>query len=134
MLLEPINFLVLDEPTNHLDLQSKDVLKEAIRDFDGTLVIVSHDRDFLKGLTEKVYEFTDHGIQEHLGDVQEFLRVLLDKVESKMKRTCAEGTVPALFEGKMSSYIKCKTVDYTSTRLETFYDIQLNIKGKKNSK
>lgn len=67
-------------------------------------------------------------------DVQEFLRVLLDKVESKMKRTCAEGTVPALFEGKMSSYIKCKNVDYGSTRLETFYDIQLNIKGKKNSK
>lgn len=66
-------------------------------------------------------------------DVQEFLRVLLDKVESKMKRTCAEGTVPLLFEGKMSSYIKCKNVDYQSTRLETFYDIQLNIKGKKNS-
>lgn len=66
-------------------------------------------------------------------DVQEFLRVLLDKVESKMKRTCAEGTVPSLFEGKMSSYIKCKNVDYQSTRLETFYDIQLNIKGKKNS-
>ncbi|XP_017767859.1 PREDICTED: ubiquitin carboxyl-terminal hydrolase 7 isoform X1 [Nicrophorus vespilloides] len=65
-------------------------------------------------------------------DVQEFLRVLLDKLESKMKGTCVEGTVPKLFEGKMMSYIRCKNVDYTSTRSETFYDIQLNIKGKKN--
>lgn len=67
-------------------------------------------------------------------DVQEFLRVLLDKLESKMKGTCVEGTVPKLFEGKMISYIRCKNVDYSSTRSETFYDIQLNIKGKKNSK
>ncbi|CAG9767409.1 unnamed protein product [Ceutorhynchus assimilis] len=65
-------------------------------------------------------------------DVQEFLRVLLDKLESKMKGTCVEGTVPKLFEGKMLSYIRCKNVDYSSTRSETFYDIQLNIKGKKN--
>lgn len=65
-------------------------------------------------------------------DVQEFLRVLLDKLESKMKGTCVEGTVPKLFEGKMISYIRCKNVDYSSTRSETFYDIQLNIKGKKN--
>lgn len=65
-------------------------------------------------------------------DVQEFLRVLLDKLESKMKGTCVEGTVPKLFEGKMVSFIKCKSVDYTSTRIETFYDIQLNVKGKKN--
>ncbi|XP_063971847.1 ubiquitin carboxyl-terminal hydrolase 7 isoform X1 [Diachasmimorpha longicaudata] len=65
-------------------------------------------------------------------DVQEFLRVLLDKLESKMKGTCVEGTVPKLFEGKMASFIKCKNIDYTSKRVETFYDIQLNIKGKKN--
>ena len=65
-------------------------------------------------------------------DVQEFLRVLLDKLESKMKGTCVEGTVPRLFEGKMISFINCKNIDYTSRRTETFYDIQLNIKGKKN--
>ncbi|XP_018913775.1 ubiquitin carboxyl-terminal hydrolase 7 isoform X2 [Bemisia tabaci] len=65
-------------------------------------------------------------------DVQEFLRVLLDKLESKMKGTCVEGTVPKLFEGKMMSFIKCKNIDYSSTREETYYDIQLNIKGKKN--
>lgn len=99
---------------------------------------VFHDLQFsdkpvgTKKLTKSFGWETLDSFMQH--DVQEFLRVLLDKVESKMKRTCAEGTVPALFEGKMSSYIKCKTVDYTSTRLETFYDIQLNIKGKKNSK
>jgi len=65
-------------------------------------------------------------------DVQEFLRVLLDKLESKMKGTCVEGTVPRLFAGKMVSYIKCKHVDYTSSRTETFYDIQLSVKGKRN--
>lgn len=65
-------------------------------------------------------------------DVQEFLRVLLDKLEMKMKQTCVEGTIPKLFEGKMMSYIRCKNVDYKSTRSESFYDIQLNIKGKKS--
>lgn len=75
MMLNPINFLVLDEPTNHLDLQSKQVLKNAIKNFEGTLLIVSHDRDFLTGLTEKVYEFTETGVQEHLGDIKEFLRL-----------------------------------------------------------
>ncbi|XP_046460027.1 ubiquitin carboxyl-terminal hydrolase 7-like isoform X1 [Daphnia pulex] len=65
-------------------------------------------------------------------DVQEFLRVLLDKLESKMKGTCVEGTVPRLFAGKMVSFIKCKHVDYTSSRAETFYDIQLSVKGKRN--
>ncbi|XP_065225865.1 ubiquitin carboxyl-terminal hydrolase 7 [Planococcus citri] len=65
-------------------------------------------------------------------DVQEFLRVLLDKLENKMKGTCVEGTVPKLFEGKMESFIKCKNVNYESKRSETFYDIQLNVKGKKN--
>lgn len=64
-------------------------------------------------------------------DVQEFLRVLLDKLECKMKKTCVEGTIPKLFEGKMISYIQCKNVDYKSTRTESYYDIQLNIKGKK---
>lgn len=63
---------------------------------------------------------------------QEFLRVLLDKLESKMKSTCVEGTVPRLFAGKMVSFIKCKHVDYTSSRTETFYDIQLSVKGKRD--
>ncbi|MBQ1853512.1 MAG: ABC-F family ATP-binding cassette domain-containing protein, partial [Prevotella sp.] len=74
LLLEPVNFLILDEPTNHLDMQSKDVLKEAIRAFDGTAIIVSHDREFLDGLVSKVYEFGDGRVREHLGGVYDWLR------------------------------------------------------------
>jgi len=73
LLLEPVNLLVLDEPTNHLDLQSKDILKNALLQYDGTLLIVSHDRYFLKDLCQKVYEFRDKGIKEHLGDITEFI-------------------------------------------------------------
>lgn len=74
LLLEPVNFLILDEPTNHLDMRSKDVLKEAIREFDGTIVLVSHDRDFLDGLATKVYEFGGGLVKEHLGGIYEFLQ------------------------------------------------------------
>ena len=74
LLLEPVNFLILDEPTNHLDMRSKDVLKEAIRDFDGTVIIVSHDRDFLDGLATKVYEFGGGRVKEHLCGIYEFLQ------------------------------------------------------------
>ncbi len=74
LLLEPVNLLILDEPTNHLDMQSKDVLKEAIRAFDGTAVIVSHDREFLDGLVTKVYEFGGGKVREHLGGIYDFLR------------------------------------------------------------
>ena len=73
LLLQQMNLLILDEPTNHLDMQSKDVLKEAIRDFDGTVIIVSHDRHFLDGLVTKVYEFGDGKVCEHLGGIYEFL-------------------------------------------------------------
>ncbi|MDE5675709.1 MAG: ATP-binding cassette domain-containing protein [Muribaculaceae bacterium] len=73
LLLEPINLLILDEPTNHLDLKTKDILKQALRDFDGTLIVVSHDRDFLDGLVEKVYEFGDGRVREHLCGINEFL-------------------------------------------------------------
>ncbi len=74
LLLEPVNLLILDEPTNHLDMQSKDVLKEAIRAFDGTAIIVSHDREFLDGLVGKVYEFGGGMVREHLGGIYDFLR------------------------------------------------------------
>jgi ATP-binding cassette subfamily F protein 3 len=73
LLLEPVNFLILDEPTNHLDMRSKDVLKDAIRDFDGTVIVVSHDRDFLDGLVDKVYEFGGGCVREHLGGIYDFL-------------------------------------------------------------
>ncbi len=74
LLLEPVNFLILDEPTNHLDMRSKDVLKDAIREFDGTVIIVSHDRDFLDGLATKVYEFGGGLVKEHLGGIYDFLQ------------------------------------------------------------
>ena len=73
LLLEPVNLLILDEPTNHLDLKTKDILKEALKDYDGTLIVVSHDRDFLDGLVSKVYEFGNKRIKEHLGDIKYFL-------------------------------------------------------------
>lgn len=73
LLLEPVNLLILDEPTNHLDLRTKDILKQALRDFDGTLIVVSHDRDFLSGLTTKTYEFGGGKVKEHLCGVDEFL-------------------------------------------------------------
>jgi ATP-binding cassette subfamily F protein 3 len=73
LLLEPVNLLIMDEPTNHLDMVSKDILKKALNKYDGTLIIVSHDRDFLQGLTQKVYEFKEQNIKEHLGDIHDFL-------------------------------------------------------------
>jgi len=74
LLLAPVNFLILDEPTNHLDMRTKDVLKEAILAFDGTVILVSHDRDFLNGLVTKVYEFGGGKVREHLGGIYDFLQ------------------------------------------------------------
>jgi ATP-binding cassette subfamily F protein 3 len=74
LLLEPVNLLILDEPTNHLDMRSKDVLKDALKEFNGTAIIVSHDREFLDGLVDKVYEFGNQKVTEHLEDIYGFLQ------------------------------------------------------------
>ena len=74
LLLEPVNFLILDEPTNHLDMRSKNVLKEAVKEFDGTVIVVSHDREFLDGLVTKVYEFGGGLVKEHIGGIYDFLQ------------------------------------------------------------
>jgi ATP-binding cassette subfamily F protein 3 len=74
LLLEPVNLLILDEPTNHLDMKTKDIIKDALREFDGTLIIVSHDRDFLDGLVTKVFEFGNKRVREHFEDINGFLR------------------------------------------------------------
>jgi len=89
LLLEPVNLLILDEPTNHLDMPSKDVLKEAIRAFDGTAIIVSHDREFLDGLVSKVYEFGGGKVREHLGGVYDWLRKSGEKQEAKGEKHLA---------------------------------------------
>ncbi len=96
LLLEPVNFLVLDEPTNHLDMRSKDVLKEAIANFEGTVVIVSHDRDFLDGLVTKVYEFGGGRVTEHLGDIYDFLKKKQIENLNELQRSPASGNSPAL--------------------------------------
>jgi len=89
LLLEPVNLLILDEPTNHLDLKTKDILKDALKAFDGTIILISHDRDFLDGLAEKVYEFGNQRVREHLEDINGFLRIKkmenLREIERKAK-------------------------------------------------
>ena len=87
LLLEPCNLLILDEPTNHLDMQSKDVLKAALQDFNGTVICVSHDRDFLNGLVEKVYEFGGGRVKEHLGGIYDFLRAKKIETLQDLERT-----------------------------------------------
>ena len=90
LLLEPVNLLILDEPTNHLDMRSKDVLKDALREFDGTVIVVSHDREFLDGLVDKVYEFGNQRVVEHLGGIYEFLeRKKMDSLRELERSTQA---------------------------------------------
>ena len=107
LLLEPVNLLILDEPTNHLDMRSKDVLKNALKEFDGTVIVVSHDREFLDGLVEKVYEFGNQRVKEHLGGIYDFLEKKkleslqeLEKKTETPKRVGAE--TPSTSESKLS--------------------------------
>ena len=86
LLLEPVNLLIMDEPTNHLDLKTKDVLKQALNDFDGTLICVSHDRDFLDGLVSRVYEFGGGRVREHLCGIYEFLEMKKMEELSEIER------------------------------------------------
>lgn len=93
LLLEPVNLLILDEPTNHLDMRSKDVLKEALQAFDGTAIIVSHDREFLDGLVDKVYEFGGGHVREHLGGIYDFLqKKQIENLQELEKKTPAEAS------------------------------------------
>ena len=106
LLLEPVNFLILDEPTNHLDMRTKDVLKEAIQAFDGTVILVSHDRDFLDGLVTKVYEFGDGLVREYLGGIYDFLQKKelqdLKSLEAAPTQSAANADAPRQAQGKLS--------------------------------
>lgn len=106
LLLEQVNLLILDEPTNHLDMRSKDVLKEAIREFDGTVIIVSHDREFLDGLVTKVYEFGGGKVKEHLGGIYDFLQSKrIDSLDNLGQKSLSSQSTPSIpkNEPKMSS-------------------------------
>ncbi len=109
LLLEPVNLLILDEPTNHLDMQSKDVLKEAIKAFDGTAIIVSHDREFLDGLVDKVYEFAGGKVREHLGGIYDYLRA--HNAESISQALASQGVSQNMSSAGSSSSSSSSSAD-----------------------
>lgn len=125
LLLEPVNLLILDEPTNHLDMRSKDVLKEAVKAFDGTAIVVSHDREFLDGLVTKVFEFGNGKVVEHIGGIYDFLRRSnSDNVDSALNASPsysakmeASGGEPAVSKGKQN-YQEHKELQKRLTRLK----------------
>ena len=106
LMLEPYNLLILDEPTNHMDMRSKDILKDALQKYDGTVVVVSHDREFLDGLVDRIYEFRDGGVREYLGDIWYFLEKRkvesLQEIERKDKPVAAEKNTAESSTGKLS--------------------------------
>ena len=127
MLLSPVNLLVMDEPTNHLDMLSKDILKSALLQFDGTLIIVSHDRDFLQGLTNKVYEFRKPHIKEYIGDISDFLEqkklTHLKELEIAQKASPVRQQAPVSqnkinYERKKQIDTKLRKIDKEIQRLE----------------
>ncbi len=126
LMLKPHNLLALDEPTNHMDLISKDILKQALQAYDGTLVIVSHDRDFLDGLVDKIYEFKDGKVKEHLGGVQDFLaRKRMENLSELERKAPAGDTATAGDESKLSgkedsklSYQQMKELEREKSKLK----------------
>ena len=125
LLLEPCNLLILDEPTNHLDMQSKDVLKAALQDFNGTLICVSHDRDFLNGLVEKVYEFGGGRVKEHLGGIYDFLRSRKLQSLNELNTRVERGN-PKLYSGE--------SADNTQTTAKQDYAAQKAAAAEKRKK
>lgn len=140
LLLRPNNLLILDEPTNHLDLRSKDVLKKALLNFDGTVIVVSHDRDFLSGLTNKTFEFKNGNVKQYIGDVNEFLEarkaedfraIEKEKGSTQTAKKTEEKTEPSDTRDKESRTLKSQlnTVEKKISELEkkiADYDALLN--------
>ena len=131
LLLEPVNFLILDEPTNHLDMRSKDVLKEAIRDFDGTVIIVSHDRDFLDGLATKVYEFGGGLVKEHLGGIYDFLQKKQIENLNDLQKSPSLSSSPAVGKTVAGSNAGATASQTSAAKLSYGEQKELNKKLKK---
>ena len=120
LMLQPLNVLVMDEPTNHLDIKSKNVLKEALRKFEGTLILVSHDRDFLQGLTKNVYEFKDQKIKEYLGDIDFYLEQRnVENLREVEKRTVIKETPKVANKKSYQDQKKLKSLNNKLSNIES---------------
>ena len=120
LMLQPINVLIMDEPTNHLDIKSKNVLKEALKKYEGTLVLVSHDRDFLQGLTNKVYEFKDQKIKEYLGDIDFYLEQRnVENLREVEKRTVVKETPKTTNKQSYEDQKKLKSLNNKLSNVES---------------
>jgi len=119
LMLQPVNLLILDEPTNHLDMRSKDILKQALINYDGTLIVVSHDREFLDGLVDKIYEFKNRKIKEHIGGIYEFLQKRKLENMAELERKAKPESAPSLKEATALKidYIEKKELDKTIRKI-----------------
>jgi ATP-binding cassette subfamily F protein 3 len=139
LLLEPYNLLLMDEPTNHLDIRSKDILKRALIDFEGTVIMVSHDRDFMKGICNRLFEFRDGMVKEHLCDIEEFMQLRkverlneldLDKKVSKEIKESKKTTTTSNDAEKTNTEIEQKQIKNQLKKIEdTIAEIELKIKS-----
>ena len=119
LLLQPFNVLIMDEPTNHLDIDSKNVLKEALRKFEGTLILISHDRDFLQGLSDRVLEFKDHKLKEYLGDINLYLEQKnLDSLVALELKDKIKSQKPAISKNDYESQKKLKSLQNRQSKIE----------------
>ncbi|WP_298498107.1 ABC-F family ATP-binding cassette domain-containing protein [uncultured Algibacter sp.] len=130
LMLQPFNVLIMDEPTNHLDIKSKNVLKEALKRFEGTLILVSHDRDFLQGLTNLVYEFKDHKLKQYLGDIDYYLeKRKVENLREVEKRTVVKETPKVKKQQSYEDQKKLKSLNNKLSNVESkINEIERNIK------
>ncbi|MDO9613376.1 MAG: ABC transporter ATP-binding protein, partial [Bacteroidota bacterium] len=122
LMLEPVNLLVLDEPTNHLDIRSKEILKQALIDYDGTVIVVSHDREFLEGLVNCVYEFKEKKVKQHIGGIYDFLRrkkmESMKELEKKEITSNQEVKAQKTVEAEKVSFEERKEINKNLSRIE----------------